>query len=313
MSVDKQKSWICPACTILKPKPKVNDHTPIRNTSATRANKRPALASPPQPCSTLSIEREHIGRTIEEAISKHMNDLFLKINKTISETINRQLKPIKEEMSEMAASMSFLNQRCEDIVREFEESKRNIKNLIADSSKMKTSFDDFGTRLSQLEQHARSCNLELQCVPENKKENLYQIVTKLGNVVGCDIQEKDILNCTRTFKQDQKSARPRSIVVQLGSPRIRDRILASTTNYNKTNPANKVNSLLLGLAGKTTPIFVTEHLSPANKSLHAAARVRAKEKGYKHVWVRKGRIFVRKSDGDEYILVRNMSSLEKIV
>lgn len=53
-------------------------------------------------------------------------------------------------------------------------------------------------------------------------------------------------------------------------------------------------------------------LSPTNKSLHAATRLKAKEKGYKHVWIRGGRIYIRKTDDSEYRIIRDMDSLNKI-
>lgn len=58
---------------------------------------------------------------------------------------------------------------------------------------------------------------------------------------------------------------------------------------------------------------MTEHLSPANKALHAAARTRAKEAGYKYVRIRNGRVYMRKSDDSDYILVKDTEMLKKIV
>ncbi|CAH2088155.1 unnamed protein product [Euphydryas editha] len=84
------------------------------------------------------------------------------------------------------------------------------------------------------------------------------------------IYEIDILNCTRTAKLKRSSPRPRSIVVQLSSPRLRDELLAASIKYNKGKPLER----------DRTPVFVCEHLSPTNKVLHAAARKRAKEAGY---------------------------------
>ncbi|CAH2090658.1 unnamed protein product [Euphydryas editha] len=60
------------------------------------------------------------------------------------------------------------------------------------------------------------------------------------------------------------------------------------------------------------PVFIQEHLSPQNKALHAAVRIRAKEKGYKYVWVRSGKIFVRKSEDSGYLFIRNMVDLNKL-
>lgn len=59
-------------------------------------------------------------------------------------------------------------------------------------------------------------------------------------------------------------------------------------------------------------IYIVEDLSPSNKALHAATRIKAKEKNYKYVWLRNGKIFVKKSDGSDYILIKNMNDLNKL-
>ena len=66
------------------------------------------------------------------------------------------------------------------------------------------------------------------------------------------------------------------------------------------------------MGGPRKSVYVSEHLSPANKSLHAAARLKAKELNYKFTWIRNGRIFVRKDESSEFILIRNTESLKLI-
>lgn len=98
------------------------------------------------------------------------------------------------------------------------------------------------------------------------------------------------------------------------SVNVRDQLLASVKNYNKSKkPEDKLNTSHIGLSCEKKPIYVIEHLSPSNKALHAAARLRAKEKKYKYVWIRNGKIFVRKADHSDFIMIKDTSSLEKIV
>ncbi|CAB3234189.1 unnamed protein product [Arctia plantaginis] len=178
---------------------------------------------------------------------------------------------------------------------------------------MKKNITNLTMRICQLEQQSRSNNVEIQCVPENRRENLIHVVTNISKVVGCNVEDKDIINCTRVAKLDNKNSRPRSIVVQLASTRLRDQLLASTLSYNRQNPHNKLNNSHLGYAGPKTPIFIAEHLSPSNKSLHAAARLKAREKGYRYVWVRNGRIYVRQKENADKILIKNMSTVQSMV
>ncbi|XP_050684050.1 uncharacterized protein LOC126978964 [Leptidea sinapis] len=165
-----------------------------------------------------------------------------------------------------------------------------------------------------MEQQLRQCNIELQCVPERKNENLIDIITELGKVIGCNLSSNDVLHCTRTAKTKADTPRPRSVVVQLSSIRMRDQVIAAVSKFNKDNPQNKLNSAHVGLlSNNITPIFVNEHLSPTNKSLHAAARIKAKEKGYKFTWILNGKIFIRKNEGSQYILIKNKNTLDNLI
>lgn len=83
-------------------------------------------------------------------------------------------------------------------------------------------------------------------------------------------------------------------------------------SFNKKNKDDKLCTHHLGYGGARKPVFVSKHLSPVNKSFHAAARIRAKELNFKYTWVRNGRIFMRRDDFGEAVLVRNKECLDLI-
>ncbi|KAL4702981.1 hypothetical protein ACJJTC_008759 [Scirpophaga incertulas] len=58
---------------------------------------------------------------------------------------------------------------------------------------------------------------------------------------------------------------------------------------------------VIGTGSERKPIFVAEHFSPMNRSLHAVARMKAKKEGYKFVWVKQGKVFVLKNEASEHI------------
>ncbi|CAH2093515.1 unnamed protein product [Euphydryas editha] len=216
-------------------------------------------------------------------------------------------------MADMRSSMDFMNSKLESLLKEHEETKKEMVELQKENSVLKSNVKDLNARVNALEQSARSTNVEIQCVPERRSENLVQIVTQLGAVVGCTVKQEQIVPCTRIAKIKPNSSRPKSVVVQFANKRIRDEFLAVSINFNREKiKEEKLNSSYLGFNGEKSPIFVVDHLSPTNKALHAAARSTAKEKGYKHVWVRNGRIFMRKTDGSDYILVHDLESLNNL-
>ena len=307
---DERCKWICSSCNKLSLNPSTEDRTPARNVSTSRGNKRPALNSPPE---NKSVTIDDVREIVQDVIKRELADMLQQLNNTIVSVINKELEPIRREVRELSVSLNFHTKQFEDFQSEHVTLKNTVRELKEENTQLSAFNSELGQRLNNLEQQARSKNVEIQCFPENKQENLYTIVKQLGSVVKCELKDSDILHCTRIAKVQTNSARPRSVVVQLASPRIRDQLLAAVINYNKTNKNNKLNSADFGIAGKNTPVYIVEHLSSYNRTLHAAARLKAKERGFRYVWVRNGRIFVRKSDGDGHILIKNLDSVDKIV
>ncbi|KAF9420326.1 hypothetical protein HW555_003387 [Spodoptera exigua] len=215
------------------------------------SNKRHATEAPSPP--TPEGNKEDIRSIIQEIIKQEFSDMVKQINNNIMCTINKELAPIREEIREINKSMKFINDTFEEIKSEQNLAKEKMKQIELENKELRSTLGDLQARTNALEQQSRKCNLEIQCVPENKKENV---------------------------------ARPRSIIVQLVTPRLRDQLLASITKYNHENPQEKLNCSHLGFAGRKSPVYVAEHLSPANRALHAAARIKAKEMHYKYIWVR---------------------------
>ncbi|PZC78000.1 hypothetical protein B5X24_HaOG202672 [Helicoverpa armigera] len=303
--------WNCSGCTNAISNAS-KTAKPNRNVSTTRGNKRMALNSPPQ---TAAITAEDVRTIVQEVVESEFTAMLQKLNSTIISVVIKELAPIKNEIRELTSSLTFHTKEFEELQTGHKLLERTVKDLSEQNSKLNMLVTDLSHRVNYMEQQTRSNNLEIQCLPENKHENLYNVVKQLGAVVGCSLNDSDIHHCTRVAKQQAGNNRPRSIVVQLASPRTRDTLLASVINHNKNKKVNseKLNTADLGIAGDKTPVFVVEHLSPANKMLHAATRQKAKDKGYKFVWVRNSRIFVRKTTEDEHILIKNLDSLTKLV
>ncbi|CAK1588705.1 unnamed protein product [Parnassius mnemosyne] len=303
--------WKCPLCTSKAPKTGKDDNTPVRNITVRGNKKQPC--SPPCKSSDTPVTTEEVKEIVQTVIQKEMESLYNKMSKSILDTLNKQLKDVSEELSKVKESIEFMNAEFEECKMESIAMKKSYKELQDENCKVKSAVQELTIRVNQLEQSARSSNAEIQCVPERKTENVLNIVKDICKVINCNISDDKIVNCTRIAKINRSSPRPRSIIVQFTTPFIRDQFLASAIKFNKIDVSNKLNSTHLGIPGNKIPIYILEHLSPANKALHAAARIKAKENNFKYVWVRNGRIYMRKDDNSKYHLIKNMSLLEKLV
>jgi hypothetical protein len=311
-------SWLCPSCLNKQPKGD-NTNSMVRPSTptglaeltfvATRRKVANKLVQPPPPPS-ISLSSESVSQIdLRNIIREEMKLAVQSCVSEINKTLNERLQELCDQYSDLKSGVEFINQQFELLKTNVVTHNEELKSLKAHNELLQKEVNSMNYRLKQLDQLSRSCNLEIQCVPEHRSENVVNLVKQLGQVVKQPVSDTDIQYCSRISKMDSSSTRPRSILLKLGSPRMRDSLLSAVITYNKTNPNNKLNTGTLGIDDKKSAVFVMEHLSPENKSLHAAARVRAKELNYKFVWVRGGRIFLRKS---EPIYVRDHDVLKKL-
>lgn len=224
-----------------------------------------------------------------------------------------QFQKMNDLIMSFQQSLLFFNDYHEDMKKSMEDKANRLQKLEKENSELLITLRDVTKRLNTMEQQSRSNNIEIQCVPEHRSENVVATVLKLGSVVGCKLADSEILSASRVSKIDNQSSRPRAIIVKFGSPRIRDSLLAATIKFNKGNPNDKLNCAHLGIAvNKRQPIYVSEHLSMYNRSLHASARIKAKELKYRFVWIRSGRIFMRKTESSECISITNMDNINSL-
>lgn len=281
--------------------------TRVGNNVTLRAKKRMALSSPPI-SNSGTLTKADVQEIVEAVIKTAMTDMLAQLNANM----NSELKSIREELKDVNEAMSFMNSQYEIAISEAKNSAQTIRDLETKNELMSNTILKLTNRVNQMEQHARSSNIEIQCVPETKTENVITLTKQLGSVIGCAITDNDILCSTRIAKVNRNSPRPRSIVTQFSSPRLRDQFLAASIDFNKKNKGDKLNSSHIGMGGPKKPIYVVEHLSATNKEIHAAARIKARELGFQFVWIRSGRILMRKDVTSECILIKDLATLDKL-
>ncbi|CAK1594809.1 unnamed protein product [Parnassius mnemosyne] len=328
-------NWTCPVCVCRKPRTRDNTNTPVRSGSSggvtasgatvtpityitdelaaspasyeniTRRTKVVATKSNRSPSPDIShentVEAEAIGSSAAYVTENRLREILRQeishvLKTTIRDLVSEEFSSIKQEISNFNDSLNFFNSCIENIKKEMEEKTATIKNLLTENASLQYTVSDLSNRMGTLEQVLRESNVEINGIPERKSENLVNIITQVAKSADHELLVEDILHVTRVAKLNPKTDRARTVVVKLRSLRCRDALLAAVATYNKRNPTNKLSTSHLGFEGPSTPVFVAEHLSTSNKSLHTAARKKKRELGYKYVWVRNGRIYMRKDD-----------------
>lgn len=182
------------------------------------------------------------------------------------------------------------------------ESKAFSENLII--------IDD---KIEELEKSIIKTSLELRNVPKKPKENkedLFGYAAKLCREIGCNFQQADVRDVYRLpSKRENKSA---SIVIEMSTSLMKTRLLNHIKQYNIDNPTNNLNSGNLGFTNPTEQIYASEHLTPKTKRLLFLARDFKKSAGYKYVWTTSGRVYLRKEEGGQYIMIKNEAQIQEL-
>lgn len=197
--------------------------------------------------------------------------------------------------------------------KEINTANKMIQSLESEKNKLSSDINRMSNRIRALEKGSRSCNLEVQCVPEKKTENVLNIFKKLYEEISVPLSDDDIRSVRRIAKMDPSTERPRNILVTLSSERKRDDVISAFRRYNKQYADCKFNSTHLNIPGEKRTVYVVEHLSPETKQLHGETRKKANELSYKYVWVKYDRVYVRKNDDGPAIHIKNSSCLSKLV
>lgn len=314
MDTEAKKKWNCQECLSKLPK-KDNSNTPIRLTNLPSGSTKDSILSQDDEYVTMRIKKQYsLADNSSSYVTVEMLRKIVKeeMTETISCLVSENLTNLNQQISGFEQSLSFISKQYDSLVQAVNEKNEIIKNLASHNQNLSSQVRDLKDKLSQVEQSLRIANVKITGVPEHKSENLVRTVEQLGRIVESPIAESDILHVTRIAKFNKESKRPRSIIVKLQNQNRRDELLAAVSRFNKKNRDKKLNTEHLGIGGHSQPIFVSEHLTLTMKHLHAATRMKAREVGFKFVWIRDGRIFVRKSELSPAICIKDEESLKLI-
>ncbi|XP_063835600.1 uncharacterized protein LOC135084792 [Ostrinia nubilalis] len=231
------------------------------------------------------------------------------VHNLVQAEMDSKMQKLKEDFT---VTTDFICEGQSSLKHEIDNKVRIIKDLEAKNSQLQTQLNSLNNRLASIEKMSRNQNIEIQAVPESRNENPSAIFQNLCKAINLQMTDDKIHSCRRVAKLNPSSDRPRNILVTLVNPRLRDEVLSACHRYNKQHKNEPLDTTHLGLPTERHRIYITEHLSPDCKALHAAARKAAREKNYKYVWVKYGRVYMRKEDTAACVHVKSTDTLDKL-
>uniref|UniRef100_A0A8D8YTP8 FP protein C-terminal domain-containing protein n=1 Tax=Cacopsylla melanoneura TaxID=428564 RepID=A0A8D8YTP8_9HEMI len=235
------------------------------------------------------------------------DDLEKKIEKTMKKVMNEFKKDIrkeiKEQFKEVEKSLDFMSNHLDKVLGEMKEIKQCQQKLERENREMKEQMKKMAEENEGLQQYTRIRNIQIDGVPVENDENLEDVMLEIGKKINVNIKKEEIDAIHRIPTRIKKNTEP--IIVQFVTRKLRESVL-------KNAKANRITTKDLKATWQERPIFINEHLTPQRKQLMYEARKIKEEKGYKFLWTKGGKIFIRKDENSRTIQLYSLEDLDKI-
>lgn len=255
---------------------------------------------------------------IDASTDKHMKLMFQKQikfqedimqqNKEILSQINK-IDNLEKSIQEYKTSLEFFSTKMDDfhkfsgqITKTLKENSKDIRILKDESSEMKKYMLRLEEKIETLEQRARNTNVEITQVPETANEDIISIAVTVGEKLGIENPRQNIAAAHRLFS----TRTPKPIIVELTSKATRDNWVSKFKQI-KTLKASDIHNHF-----PRHNIYVNENLTSQNKQLLFHTKTFAKNQKYNFVWIKDGKIFIRKEEKAKIIKIRSINDLEKL-
>ncbi|XP_061728373.1 uncharacterized protein LOC133533413 [Cydia pomonella] len=198
--------------------------------------------------------------------------------------------------SESVGKVSNSLERLDDRVKTLEHEINNLKKLQDEVSKMNED-------MQEKEQWARANNVEIKGIPMKSSENLYELVSQVSQVIGCQVRREDINYIARVPNLHEKTVK--NIIMAFNNRFTKENYIAASRRHGSLSLKD------IGYHGDGK-IYVNDHLTLHNKALLREAKLLAKEKNCKYIWTRHCKILARKTDTSPIFRIKVNQDLLKI-
>ena len=232
--------------------------------------------------------------------------------------LDRKLTPFLVKFEQLSgkvedalSSLSFLSDKYEEIkekVSLLEESNKDLKKensfLSNELVKATNEIKNLRDQQDEFEQYGRRECLEVRGIPQLHGKNTNEIVMK----VGVTIKQEDISVSHRLPVQGSNATNFNPVIIVKFIRRdVRDQLFAA--RYKLKDLTTKD----MGYSRSTpSKIFIVESLTKKKKEPFKICLPVKREKRYRFLWTRYGKIMMRKDENSEALTISNLQQLDGI-
>lgn len=211
---------------------------------------------------------------------------------------------IFDQNTQILATISAMSKQYEDILLRVHELENINKKLEKKNCDLEARLEQIEGQFENLDRENRSKNAEIRGIPEISGEDLKNVVFNIQKITNAGTEVKNVEAAYRTGQKTNKDLQ-RPIILRFKTNDDRDSFLNDIKTFNKrsANREDKLNTNIIGMAGKSSQIYISEHLTFRAKHHWFLARKAARDNIFKFAWIRGGQVYVRKDVGTPVILI----------
>lgn len=237
------------------------------------------------------------GKLTLEDIMRKVEEIF-QSQKTLETNINISSESVMAKINDNTTAVKEQTEKVDRCLTKIEE-------LIQENKTLKERINSLEFRLEEMEQYSRMNSVEIHGIPQEKNEDVVNIVKDVGKSLNMEISSSMIDACHRMGRRTGPNSSPPGIIVKFVRRLDKDELLQK--RRVKSNLSTRHMNLRVD-----QPVYINEALTPARRKLLAAARQVKREKNIKFLWVRGGKIFLRKEEAAPVIHVSCQADLNKV-
>lgn len=250
--------------------------------------------------------RETIYRKMKIELKELWNCYKCKNNKVFikpktSSFSDTTIENLVESVEFMSGQFESFKNQMKNILSTLGELQTENKIIRAQHVKIEEEILLFNKRINMLEQKSLECNIGIIGVPEDKQENCVETIKQIASKLKVELS---VQNAFRVHSGDKN--------------KIRKIVAIINSKENKRNLINearksKLTTKQVCVKWDNSNIYINEQLTRTNINLFYKTRTKAREYGYKFTYFKDSKIFVKKSENTNVILIDEAKSLSKIV
>lgn len=286
MSKEMLRQWACSTCKAGRSRTARHRDTDSLSEISSCDPDEPSLASVMSKLDAVLRRLDELERRQEEQLTK-------------LDTTNKSIEHQNQTMQGMEASLDLLSSQYDTVLQSLEIQKTELKDIRKETCDLADQLATSNARLQQLETevdkletYSRRNNIEIHGIKQSANEDLNVVLASIADKLQLPVPDENEVDAVHRIKGKPSKEPP--ILVKFFKRATREKWIEKRT------------------ALRDEDIFINENLTYSVKKLHWLTKCAAKEKQYRFVWVRNGRIYMRKMEGGTVIRIDKEEDLAKI-